>query len=471
MKRRDFFKGGIATAATVAASHSTFAFPMLFAGSATSYRANETVQIAAIGAAGRAVVNIVGLAKAGGRIVGLCDVDTRRIGPMLSRFKEAPFFRDWRKMLDKLGKDVDAVTIGVPDHWHARMAIECLWRGKHVQCEKPICQSFDEVDDVLATAEKNPGLVTQSMNQGHAYDTIRDFREWVESGLIGNITEAHMWCPGVYSAIHRLKEIEQDVAVPEELDWNRWQGPVPHRKYSPRFVPGKWRFWTPYGSSTLGDWCCHLMDPVFWTLGLALPETVKTETCGPWDPVIHGLTFPKGVKTTFTFRKRDGDVFKIVWHDGIACKKVPIPHQWKGDRDMFPAHDSERVRKMRKGMANGAFVYGDKGVIEYGSHGANYLRILPDTTIAKLKSDGGNPMQKYPRIPGGSPYREFISAIKGGVKVGSDFAYASTMVKSALLGIAALFEPEKELVFDSKSGRFVNSAVANGRLCQPRINA
>ena len=471
MKRRAFFKGGVATAVAVATSRRAFGFPVLFAGNALAYKANESVQVAAIGAAGRAVSNITGMAKAGAKIVGLCDVDTRRIVPMRTRFKNASFFKDWRQMLDKLGKDVDAVTIGVPDHWHARMSIECLDRGKHVQCEKPLCQSFDEVDMVLSAAKRNPKLVTQSMNQGHAYDSIRDFREWVEAGLIGEVKEAHMWCPGVYSAMHRLQEINEDVKVPEELDWERWQGPVPHRKYSPRFVPGKWRFWSMYGSSTIGDWCCHLMDPVFYTLGLKLPETIKAEPFGSWDPTIHGLTFPKGVKTTFTFKKENGGTFKIVWFDGIACKKVSIPREWKGAKDMFPAHDSEKVRKMRKGMANGSFVYGDKGIIEYGSHGANYLRILPDVTLAKLQAEGSRPSQKYSRVPGGSPYREFISAIKGELKVGSDFAYASTMVKSALLGIAALFDPDKELVFNAAKSCFENSSTANARLSLPRIEA
>lgn len=472
MNRRDFFKSGVAAAAVAAVPcRSALGFPMLFAGNVRAYRANETVQVAAIGAAGRAVLNINGLAKAGGRIVGLCDVDTRRIEPMLSRYKEAPFFRDWRKMLDVLGKDVDAVTIGVPDHWHARMAIECLDRGKHVQCEKPLCQSYHEMDEMLAAVRRNPGLVNQTMNQGHAYDSLRDFREWIEAGLIGEATEAHMWSPGVYTAMHRLKELGQDVPVPAELDWERWQGPVPHRKYCPIFLPGRWRFWTDYGSSTLGDWCCHLMDPVFWTFGLTLPDSVKVEVSGNWDPVAHALTFPKGARTTFKFRKSNGGTFKLVWHDGIASKEVPIPAQWKGDKDMFPPHDSEKARKSRKGMVNGAFVYGEKGVLEYGHHGAIYLKMLPDTTIAKLKADGGCPSRKYPRVPGGGPYKEFLAAIKGGPKVGSDFAYGGLMTKSALLGIAALFDPGKELAFDRDKELFTNSSAANARLTLPRIKA
>ena len=457
--------------ASAAASTGAFAFPMIFSGCAAKYRANETVQVAAIGAAGRAVSNINGLAAAGARIVALCDVDTRRVGPMLARYKDAPFYRDWRRMLDAHDREVDAVMIGVPDHWHARMAIECLERGKHVQCEKPLCQSFDEMDGMLAAVRRHPELVNQAMNQGHAYDTIRDFREWIEAGLIGEATEAHVWCPAVYSFMDRLEELKKGTKVPDELDWERWQGPVPRRGYNPMFLPGVWRFWTPYGSNTLGDWSCHLMDPVFWTFGFGLPETVKAEVSGSWDPSVHGLTFPKGVKTTFTYRKRDGRPFRFVWFDGIACGDVPVPEQWKGEREMFPALNSEKLRKTRDGMANGAFVYGTGGVVEYGHHGANYLRLLPDTTLEKMRADGGCPGRRYARVPGGNPYVEFISAVKGGPKVGSDFAYAGAMTQCSLLGVAALFDPGRELRFDAAAKRFENSSAANARLAQPRVEA
>ncbi len=473
MDRREFFKcaAGFAAVSTVSRS-SALGFPMLLAsGSATGYRANETVGVAAIGAGGRAVANISGLAKAGARIVGLCDVDVRRAGKMIHSYKSAPFFYDWRRMLDVLDKDVDAVTIGVPDHWHARMAVECLDRGKHVQCEKPLCQSFDEMDGMLSAVRRNPKLVNQAMNQGHAYDTIRDFREWIEAGLIGEAQEAHVWCPAVYSFMDRLGELEKTIAVPPELDWERWQGPVPHRRYNPMFAPGSWRFWTMYGSSTLGDWSCHLMDPVFWTFAFGLPDKVKAEVKGSWTPAAHSLTFPKGAKTTFTYRKRDGKPFKFVWYDGQACSDVPIPPQWKGERDMFPPLNSEKLRKSRDNMANGAFVYGTKGVIEYGHHGANNLRLLPDCTISKMTADGGRPPQKYARVPGGNPYSEFVAAVKGGPKVGSDFAYAGAMTQCSLLGVAALFDPGRELAFDVKSRRFSNSPAANARLSLPRIKA
>ena len=434
---------------------------------------SETVRVASIGAGGRAVADIYGLEHAGAKIVALCDVDQRRCAGQRKKRPAVPFYTYYKEMLDKHDKDIDAVIVGVPDHWHATMAIECLKRGKHVQCEKPLAQSFHEMDDMLDEAKKHPNLVTQAMNQGHAYDTIRDFREWVEAGLIGEVTEAHIWCPAKYSFMDRLDELPLKWDVPEGLNWEQWQGPVPHRPYFPKFLPGSWRSWTMYGTNTLGDWSCHLMDPLFWTFGLGLPKTVKAEVVGSWTPEVHGLTFPKGVKTTFEYVKRDGKPFRLVWFDGEACRSVPVPSNYKDDMALFPPYNSKEARARRDNMTNGAFVYGTRGVIEYGHHGANYLRMLPDTTLEKLRADGGCPKEKYTRIPGknpnSKPYNEFIAAVKGGPKVGSDFAYAGAMTQCSLTGVAALFDPGKLLTWDAATRRVSNSVEANARLHQPRL--
>ena len=436
---------------------------------------SETVRVAAIGAGGRAVSNIEGLAGAGAKIVALCDVDERRSADMRKKYAHVPFFKDYRMMLDQLDKEIDAVMVGTPDHLHAAQAIECLKRGKHVQCEKPLGQSFEDVDRMVAAA-KATNLVNQAMNQGHAYDTIRDFREWVEADLIGDVTEAHIWCPAQYSFMDSLDEMAKSYDVPDGLDWNLWQGPVPHRPFFPKFVPGVWRFWTMYGSSTIGDWSCHLMDPLFWTFGLRLPDAVTVTPCGcDWDPVMHGLTFPKGMKTVFEFRKRDGGPFKLFWYDGLACADVLVPDKYPlpGDaaarRYWFPpTMSAEVVKYKRDGMANGALVYGTTGVIEYGHHGANYLRILPDMDKRALAAAGTLPAEKYPRVPGGCPYKEFIAAMKGGPEVGSDFDYAGVMSQASSLAVAALFEPGKRLVWDHARREFANSSVATARLRQPR---
>ena len=228
-----------------------------------------------------------------------------------------------------------------------------------------------------------------------------------------------------------------------------------------------------YGTSTLGDWSCHLMDPLFWTFGLGLPKTVKAEVVGSWTPEKHGLTFPKGVKTTFEYVKRDGKPFKLVWFDGEASQSVPVPPGYKDDMKFYPPHNSNEARKKRDGMCNGAFVYGSRGVIEYGHHGANYLRMLPDTTLEKLRADGGCPKERYPRNKGKSPddkpFNEFVAAVKGGPRPGSDFAYAGMMTQCSLTGVAALFDAGRTLKWDADKAAFADSPAANARLSAERI--
>ena len=427
---------------------------------------SEKIRIAAVGCAGRPVSNITGLAEYGAEIVGLCDVDTRRTGKMCEQFRTAKFFKDYREMLDKLDSQIDGVTVGTPDHWHAAIAIECIRRGKHVQCEKPLAQSFGEVD-LMVKAAKESKVVTQAMNQGHAFDTIRVFREWIEAGLIGNVKEAHFWASAVYSYMDRLDELKKSYDVPKELDWELWQGPVtPHRPYCPLYLPGVWRFWTDYGCSTLGDWACHLLDPVFWALNLGLPCAVTADCVGAWNPAEHGMTFPQGDRFTLEFPAKDGrGPVKIVWYDGKECKNVPRPPEF-GDKGDFPPH----APRVKGKMNEGGLIYGDKGVIQYGSHGAKDLRILPEKRMAELKDSKGLPAPRYPRVPDGSPYKEWLDAIRGGAPVGSDFEYAGRISQSALMAVAALFDPGKRLEWDSAAGKFKNSDAANARLRIKRMS-
>ncbi|MBQ7189203.1 MAG: Gfo/Idh/MocA family oxidoreductase [Kiritimatiellae bacterium] len=429
---------------------------------------SETVRVASIGCAGRPCADINGLAGAGAKIVGLCDVDTRRIDGMRKKYPEAPFFGDYREMLDKLDKQIDAVIVGTPDHWHAAQAIECLKRGKHVQCEKPLAQSFAEVEKMMAVAKESK-LVNQAMNQGHAYDTLRDFREWVEAGIIGNVTEAHIWTPAVYSFMDQLPEMKKHWDIPKELDWERWQGPVPRRPYFPKYLPGAWRFWTAYGTYTLGDWSCHLMDPLFWTFGLGFPHAVKSEIIGDWDPEIHGATFPKGAVTTMEFTKRDGSPFTLKWFDGLGRDKVPVPPGFGDDMKKFPPKCDPEYRKTVDNMVEGAFVYGDKGVIQYAHHGAIYLKVLPESRMVQLRNDNALPPKKYPRVPNGSPFVEFLNAVRGGTPVGSDFAYAGAMSQTALVAIAAMFDPGKRLTWDVAKHEFSNSSAANRHIRAERL--
>ena len=428
---------------------------------------SEKLRVAAIGAAGRATSNINGLADAGAEIVALCDVDTRRTDAMRKKFPNAPFFTSHTEMMDKLDKQIDGVTIGVPDHWHASLAIEMLKRGKHVQCEKPLAQSFGEVDQMIAAANASPKLVTQAMNQGHAFDTIRTFREWVEAGLIGQVREAHFWAPASYSRMDQLDELEKQHEIPKELDWERWQGPVaPRRAYCPLYLPGSWRMWTDFGCSTLGDWACHLMDPIFWALDLDLPEAARVDDFGDWDPVKHGKTFPKGDCFTIEFPAKGSRApLTVKWYDGPRYRSVPCPEGLPPDQ--FAPRMEKYVNSGPSG--EGGVIYGDKGVIVYGSHGAKNLRLIKDGKLVDTSNAADMPPQRYPRVSGNSPYKEWMEAIKGGPRVGSDFAYAGNITQASLVALASLFDPGKRLEWDAGKREFKNSAAASARLRVKRL--
>jgi predicted dehydrogenase len=174
------------------------------------------------------------------------------------------------------------------------------------------------------------------------------------------------------------------------------------------------------------------------------------------------------------YKTRDGKPFRLVWFDGIACGDVPKPELLRDSPEFFaPTMTHEVAQKCRDGMSNGAFVYGTKGVIEYGHHGANYLRMLPDITLERLRADGGCPKERYPRNRGDSqdekPFNEFVTAVKGGPRPGSDFAYAGMMTQCALLGVAALFDAGRTLKWDAGKAVFADSPAANARLSAERI--
>jgi hypothetical protein len=163
------------------------------------------------------------------------------------------------------------------------------------------------------------------MNQGHAFDTIRTFREWIVAD-IGTVKEAHFWAPASYSCMDQLDELTKTHSIPQELDWERWQGPVaPHRAYCPLYLPGRWRFWTDYGCSTLGDWACHLMDPIFWALDLGLPEAVRVDDLGDWNPAKHGVTYPKAMSSPLLPAKNARGPVTVKWFDGPRYRSVPCP--------------------------------------------------------------------------------------------------------------------------------------------------
>ncbi len=404
---------------------------------------SEKLNIAGIGAGGMGGGDIQQVARdSGTRIVALCDVDLRRAST-IEKFPEAKVYRDFRKMFDEMADKIDAVIVGTPDHTHAVAAMAAIKRGKHVYCEKPLAHSVGEVRALMKAAQQYK-VVTQLGNQGHSFDTIRTFCEWIWDGAIGNVHMIHCGCAAVNSGIDQLSRMGEKEEIPADLDWDLWLGPAKERPYHSFYLPGRWRGWVPFGNGTIGDWTCHVVDPVFWALDLGAPKTIQAQA-DDYDPKTQGDAFPKGDIITFEFaaKGKRGPV-TLLWHSGT--KKIP------------PAKELDPGRKP---VDTGAYVYGDKGVIMYGSHGAGGVRIIPEAAMKAYTQ----PEKTIPRVK--EHHDDWLRAIREGRKAGSDFSYGGPLTEIAMLGVIALKMPGMKLEWDGPNARFTNCDEANQYLDPP----
>ncbi len=434
MKRRTFLK-------TMAATALSFQIvPRYVLGGNGQTPPSRRINIAAIGAGGQAAADLNAMADE--NIVALCDVDDRRAAAMFQKHPDAKRFKDFRKMFDAMSDKIDAVLVGTPDHTHAVAAMTALRHGKHVYCEKPLAHTVAELR-ALRKAAAARKLVTQVGNQGHSSESIRVFCEWIWDGAIGQVTEIHAGCgafKNVYCQINKLEQVRAErPPVPPELDWDLWQGPVPARPYHPAYVPWNWRGWMPYGSGALGDWVCHVVDPVFWALDLDMPTSIQAETDG-YDPEKHADLYPAGSKITFEFpaKGKRGPV-KLIWYDGQ--RSIPRPEELEPDR---------------KVVETGAVVIGERGKIMYGSHGAGGCRLIPETKMQAYK----RPEPKIPRVRGGHQ-KDWLDAIREGRQAGSPFEYGGRLSEIGLLGLIAIRYSGQKLEYNERTMRITNCREAN----------
>ncbi len=432
--RREFLQGaaGAATAFTIVPRH--------VLGGAGRTAPSDKLNIAIIGAGGRGGASVGGCS--GENIVALCDVDTSRAKNAFEKHPGAKVYQDFRKMLDEMDSRIDAVAVCTPDHTHAVACMDAIRRSKHVFCEKPLAHSIYEIRELVKAARKHK-VVTQLGNQGHSSNSIRMFCEWIWDGAIGNVTEVHAACSANHCKINQLSKRSEIHEVPPGLDWDLWLGPAKHRSYNPMYAPGSWRGWMPFGSGTIGDWICHVVDPVFWALDLGAPTTIQAEA-DDYNPRKHADTFPSGSVITFQFpaKGKRGPV-KLLWHS--AKREIPRPD------------DLEEGRKV---PSTGAIVIGDKGKIMHSSHGAGGVRIFPEAKMKAYKL----PEQTIPRVRG--HHQDWLQAIKNGGKPGSNFDYGGPLTELAQLGIIAIKMLGQKLEWDSRNMRFTNCDEAN-RLINP----
>ncbi len=261
--RRSFVK--TATAAGAALAAQPLAAPYVLADPAPGRK----LGVAVVGAGGMGGYSFG--AAMGERLVAICDVDDKIIAGALKQFhdsrKDKPdpkVFYDYRKMLDECHKDVDAVLIATPDHNHAPAAIRAIHRGKATFGQKPLAHNIYECR-TLAQAAKQNKVLTQLGNQGHCGEGYRRLVECIWGGAIGTVKETHSIFARDFGG---SGGIPPGKPVPPGLHWDEWLGPAPFRDYHDGLHPFSWRNWRQFGTGTLGDMACHVMDGVFWALRL-----------------------------------------------------------------------------------------------------------------------------------------------------------------------------------------------------------
>jgi predicted dehydrogenase len=417
---------------------------------------NSKVNLAGIGIGGQGAADLSHME--GENIVALCDVDHAYAGHAFKKYPKAKQFADYRKMLDEM-PEIDAVVIATPDHHHAFACAEAFKRRKHAYCEKPLTHSVWEARQIGLAAQK-AGVATQMGNQGQASPQTRQLCQMVWSGVIGNVTAAHIWTDRPSNGLFD-EYWPQGVArpadtppVPATLDWEMWLGPAPARPFNPAYLPFKWRGWWDFGTGALGDIGCHAMDPVFRALKLGAPISVQAASTR-----VNKETFPLGSMVTYHFPARDAGPQSNNTHvkglTGRAAGGVTMP------ACKLAWYDGGLRPPRPEGLPEGTLM-GDNGRMLVGDKGF----ILGNTVYPKgLAKEAEAAMAKLPPSPG--HYEEWLLACKGGDPAGSNFAWAAPLAESVLLGNVALRSQLREdltlrpLLWDSTKLQFTNLAEAN----------
>jgi len=391
---------------------------------------SEKLNIAGVGVGGRGAGDLHEVSSE--NIVALCDVDDKRAAETYKRYPKAKRYKDFRKMLDKEDKNIDAVVVATPDHNHAVVTMWAIKMGKHVYCEKPLAHCIYEVRKVTEAA-REAGVATQLGNQGQASEATRLVCEYIWAGAIGGVREVHSWC-NRYISPRGITRPKETPPVPEWLDWDQWLGPAKWRPYHPCYLPFNWRGWWDFGTGVLGDIGCHQFDPIFRALKLGYPTSVEACSSG-----VNEETAPLASIVRYEFPAR-GDLppVTLTWYDG----------------GLMPARPAELREGLRFGNADDNLYVGDEGKML--GH-----RLLPE----QKSREYGKPPRVLPRSPG--HHKEWINACKGGPPAGSNFDWAGPLTEVVLLGNIAvrmgqeLYEKGLKLHYDPKTMTIMNLPEAN----------
>ena len=418
---------------------------------------SDKLNIAGIGVGGKGESDLAGFVKSpNANVIALCDVDDRQAVKSRASFPKAKYYKDFREMLEKERKNIDAVSVSTPDHTHAVAALAAMQLGKHVYVQKPLTHDIYEAR-MLTTAAKKYKVVTQMGNQGASGNGVRTMMEWYKAGLIGEAVDIYCWTNRPIWPQGFGKPTTAD-EIPAELDWRLWLGPNEFEEYHKEYVPFNWRGYHSFGTGALGDMGCHIIDPAFKTVGLGYPSEVECSVANlyekMWNASYHPESFPAASTLKLKFPGKNGkkDVL-LHWMDGGIMPERPeelSPEEKMGDN------------------GGGAIIVGTKGKMMCSTYGNN-PQLLPTTRTSQNVLP-----ETIARVPEGH-YVQWVNACIAGYgkkETSSPFEYAGPLTETILMGNLALrawnvknekgeFTGRKKLLWDAENMKITNFDEAN----------
>jgi predicted dehydrogenase len=394
----------------------------------------ESLRLASFGAGGMAYHTLNSIATHPNvRLTCVAEVDATRLERVRRQYPDVKVYDDWRRMLDREHKDLDIACVGTPDHMHAPIAMTAMELGLHVYVQKPLTHDIYEARRLAEMARKKK-LVTQMGIQRHSSAEYRTAVELVQSGAIGKVKEVHSWSEKKWGDPDPVPD--RSDPVPAGLNWDLWIGVAEPRPFLTGYYhPVNWRKRIDFGTATFGDMGCHIFDPVFASLRLTAPLSVRSE--GP-PPTAHNWPINSVIHYVFPGTKfTAGKTVNITWYDG----------------DERPPREVQALIGTTPLPGQGSILIGTKGVM-----------LLPHVGTVALLPEEQFRDYKIPEIEEGDHYHQWVDAVLGKGKASAGFDYAAPLTESVLLGPAATRFPHTTLEWNAAKLKFRNSSEASAHV-------
>jgi predicted dehydrogenase len=420
--RRSFLKQAAAAGAVISINASSWS---------RVFGANERLNIASIGTGGKGWSDLSETAKAQHvNVAALCDIDSSKdhLGRAAETFSGARTFSDWRKLLDQ-HKEFDAVIVSTPDFMHAPISLAAMHLGKHVQCQKPLTHTVFEARQMQLAAKKY-NLVTQMGNQIQSHEFYRTAVKLVHDGVIGKVKEVHSWQSGA----KRWDLVDDRPAgadpIPPTVAWDEWIGVAPVRPFKKEiYHPFNWRNWQDFSNGQLGDFGCHILDPVFMALKLTAPKALKADA-----PPLNREVWPKWATVAYEFPGTEltaGRSIKVTWYDGEG---------------KFPPREALGLPESYKLPGSGSALLGEKGTL-----------VIPHVAKPKLFPEEKFADYEIEMVAARNHYTSWADACRGVDKTTSPFDYSGPLSETVLLGTIGIRLAGQTLYWNAADLKITNS--------------